>query len=474
MTNTRKKVLLTGATGNMGREAVAQIALKSDALDLRVLVRPQERAHPVVKDILRKKSAEIAWGDLTDYASIEDAVRGADVVLHVGGLVSPLADNLPPEQVTSVNVGGITNIVEAIRRVGDPETTRLVYIGTVAETGNRNAPIHWGRCGDPIKLSVFDHYAVTKTRAEAIVAESGLRHWVSLRQSGMVHHQMWQIVDPIMFHTPINGVFEWATAHDSGRLMAAVCADDVPSEFWRGFYNIGGGEGARTVNHEFLGRMTPRYREMLAPHWFATQNFHGQWYADSDRLEELVPFRELSLDGWFEQVPGRTPWAARFFPKHLPGLVGKRLGSMAKGPGGTLEWFANDRRDKIAAYFGSREAWEALPRSWDDVEFTRPDREPTLLDHGYDTSLDPSDWTLGVLQDAAAFRGGQCLATAFEGPYTPVDWESSGGHRFSMTPNLFLRGGHWCPADMLDPSTYAEVATRNPFFAQVWTQEAER
>ena len=79
MTNTRKKVLLTGATGNMGREAVAQIALKSDTLDLRVLIRPQEKSHPVVKDIQRKKSAEIAWGDLTDYASIEDAVKALDL-----------------------------------------------------------------------------------------------------------------------------------------------------------------------------------------------------------------------------------------------------------------------------------------------------------------------------------------------------------------------------------------------------------
>ncbi|MFT2520676.1 NAD-dependent epimerase/dehydratase family protein, partial [Escherichia coli] len=79
---------------------------------------------------------------------IEAAVKGADIVLHVGGLVSPMADSLPPEVVTRVNVGGARNIVRAIQTVGDPKSTRLVYIGTVAQTGSRNAPIHWGRTGD--------------------------------------------------------------------------------------------------------------------------------------------------------------------------------------------------------------------------------------------------------------------------------------------------------------------------------------
>ena len=102
---------------------------------------------------------------------------------------------------------------------------------------------------------------------------------------------MWKIFDPIIFHNPINGVFEWSTAHNSGRLMAALCSDDIPRSFWRGFYNIGGGAASRLVNHQFLKGSMPNYREILRPHWFATRNFHGQWFADSDRLEALVPFR---------------------------------------------------------------------------------------------------------------------------------------------------------------------------------------
>lgn len=471
---TRKTVLLTGATGNMGREAVKRIAARSDELALKVLVRREEAEHPVVRDILARNLATIAWGDLTDYASIEAAVKGTDVVLHVGGLVSPLADNLPPEVVTKVNVGGARNIVRAIHAVGDPATTRLVYIGTIAQTGSRNAPIHWGRTGDPIKISTYDHYAVTKTEAEAIVAESGLTHWVSLRQSGMAHFDIWKTFDPIIFHNPYNGVFEWSTANDSGRLMAAVCSDDVPGHFWRGFYNIGGGASSRVINHEFMATQMPNFRQIMRPHWSATRNFHGQWYADSDRLHELVPFREQSLGDFFAQLPRHMPALARWVPRVAPFLVRGQLEKLAKGPGGSLRWFADHDEAHINAYFGSRALWEAIPRDWDRFELAQPSRDISLLDHGYDTSLAPADWTISTLREAAEFRGGMCHAESCGDPFAPVPWECHAGHQFSVSPNLYLRGGHWCPVCQSQPANYDDAARHNPFFAQVWQEEGRR
>lgn len=473
MGDSRKTVLLTGATGNMGREAVKRLSALSDRIQLRLFIRPEEQDHPVVRHVRRRGMASIAWGDLTDPSSVREAVRGAEMVLHVGGLVSPLADNLPPETVTAVNLGGARNIVDAIHAVGNPQQTRLVYIGTVAQTGSRNAPIHWGRTGDPIKISRWDHYAVTKTQAEAIVAGSGITHWASLRQSGIAHYDMWKIFDPIMFHNPLNGVFEWATANDSGRLMAAVCSDDVPEQFWRSFYNIGGGAASRVVNHEFLAKSAPRYRDMLQPHWFATRNFHGQWYADSDRLEELVPFREQGINTYLAEAPRHMPRLVRAVSQHLPGLVSARIRKLAEGPGGSLNWFETNDEDRIRAYFGSRAAWQALPRDWTEFVPAWPSREPRLLAHGYDESRLPAEWRGSDLHDAAVFRGGKCHAGESDDPDTAVEWSCAHGHRFPMSPNLMLRGGHWCPTCMIHPEDYDDIARRNPFFAQVWTEEGD-
>jgi hypothetical protein len=166
------------------------------------------------------------------------------------------------------------------------------------------------------------------------------------------------------------------------------------------------------------------------------------------------------------------PWIARAIPKLLPGVISKQIEKLANAPEGSLHWFATNDAAKIRAYFGSRAAWEAIPRNWDDFQYAQPSREPSLLDHGYDETRAPEDWRIEDLKAAAEYRGGKCLADAFDGPDVRVEWQSAAGHRFSMTPRLYLKGGHWCPTTMLDPATYDAEAARNPFFAQVWSEAA--
>ena len=48
-----------------------------------------------------------------------------------------------------VNFGGTRHLIEAVKKLGQDDTTRFVYIGTVAKTGDRMPPIHWERVGDP-------------------------------------------------------------------------------------------------------------------------------------------------------------------------------------------------------------------------------------------------------------------------------------------------------------------------------------
>ena len=89
-------------------------------------------------------------------------------------------------------------------------------------------------------------------------------------------------------------------------------------------------------------------------------------------------------------------------------------------------------------------------------------------DHGYDETKPMAALTGDDLRQAAAFRGGTHTGGAASGPYAPARWTCARGHDFSMTPNLMLKGGHWCPTCMTDAATYDEVARRSPYFAQVW------
>ena len=142
------------------------------------------------------------------------------------------------------------------------DAVKLVNIGTVAETGDRLAPIHVGRTGDPVMPSVFDYYACTKIEAERIVAESGLRYWVSLRQTFILSTETKPV--PIMFHMPLNTCFEACSLPDAGRVLVNVTRQDLPEEFWRRFYNIGGGPKSSGSVYRFPAQINGNQRlEML-------------------------------------------------------------------------------------------------------------------------------------------------------------------------------------------------------------------
>lgn len=470
----KKTILLTGATGNMGGAALEELLQRSDRFRIKALALPSDKNHRLLRRYAGHPSLEIVWGDLTRYEDVLRGVTGADQVLHIGGLVSPAADRVP-ELTMKVNVGGARNIVRAIQVQPHRDQIRLVYIGTVAQTGHRAPPVHWGRTGDPIKISRYDQYAVSKTQAEALIAESGLRYWVSLRQTGIAHPQLWKLFDPIMFHNPFNAVLEWVTVGDSGRLAANICEDSVPEQLWRSFYNISGGEPMRVVNHEFAAATARAmgvkdFRAMFHPQWFATRNFHGQWYTDSDRLEALVQFRKETMADFTEQLSRAIPSYIKFGARLAPGAGRKRVQRLAESEGGSLYWLKHDDQEHIKAYFGSRSEWEKIP-DWDQFELQQPSRVPVELDHGYDEGKAPEQWSASDLQQAAQFRGGWYLSAGPMEPHDPsARWRCALGHEFDMSSNLMLRGGHWCPTCMIDSTCYDEVARRSPFFAQVWRE----
>ncbi|MDR2752909.1 MAG: NAD(P)-dependent oxidoreductase [Oscillospiraceae bacterium] len=490
----KKTVFLTGSSGNMGWQGFQEIYQRRDKFNLVLLNRGSAKNREKFAAYENDPSVKLLWGDLLNYDDVLAGIAGADVVLHVGGMVSPAAD-YDPKGTIKTNTSAAKNIVRAVQAQPNADDIKVVYIGTVAETGERDAPIHWGRCGDPIKISVYDHYAISKVIAERIFAESGLKHWVSLRQSGILYANIIKNYDPIMFHVPMNGVLEWATVEDSGRLLANVCEDWVPEEFWRGFYNIGSGADYRITNYEFesyllgaLGLGSPE--KLFSINWHTLRNFHGQWYADSDLLEHYLRFRENKpIKKYFEDVAADLPWfykLAKIAPKGLVKTLGmKRLTTMPVY--GTMTWLKEQNDHRINAYFGSREAWEKIG-TWKTFDRWQPtleertsDKAPAFaLDHGYDESKPLAQLTVEDLQKAAAYRGGALVSSSYSGdPYAPLTWKSAGGREFEMTPNLVLRGGHWCPQEVPGPDNgdwanpfipwdYDEEAKRNPFFAQVW------
>ncbi|MGN0446953.1 MAG: NAD-dependent epimerase/dehydratase family protein [Acutalibacteraceae bacterium] len=475
----KKTVFLTGATGNMGFAGFKELYKRRDMYNIVVLNLDNKDSRAKFAPYMFDPSVTIVWGDLTVYEDVLKCVTGADYVLHVGGLVSPAADYYPKKTMFT-NVTAMENIVKAVKAQDDPDSIKVVYIGTVAQTGDRNYPTHWGRTGDPIQISVYDHYAISKTIAERILAESGLKYWVSLRQTGILYSDILKNLDPIMFHVPINGVLEWATVEDSGRLCAKVCNSMVPESFWRKFYNISSGAQYRLTNYEFedmllhaigmKGKDLPK--KLFEPNWFILQNFHGQWFTDADELENILHFRaNVPVEEYFNRLSKKAPFVYKFSALAPLGLLKKNMMKPISNTPlhGTQAWIDNGIKDRITAYYGSMEKYNNIG-SWRDFDVFTPDKnDMQYLDHGYDETKDFNSLGISDMKKAAQFRGGQCLSKKMgKDMYTPIRWKCACGNEFEMSPNLVLRGGHWCEKCLPMPWHYDEIAKVNPFFAQVW------
>ncbi len=479
---------MTGAGGGMGYESFkAMLPDLGKLYDLVILVRDSDKNRKLFERYIGKPGFLVRFGDLLNKEDVLDCVRRSDICLHIAAFVSPQAD-YHPKKAMEINYGSTRNLIDAIRETGKAETYKFVYIGTVAETGDRMPPIHWGRVGDPIKPSMFDYYAVSKVAAERYVIESGLRCWVSLRQTGIIGPAMAKIRDAIQFHNCLDNVLEYASDRDSGRLMRNLCAFEaggtLDSSFWGHIYNIGGGAPCRvdtlTMYRIMYGKIGIKNIDyVIDPKVNATRNFHGQYYLDSDKLEDYLHFRSDSMQ-YFYDAYLKELGAAKPFGKIVCKLPGgqKLMGSIIKGTfkklltseHGTQHWLDADMEDHIEAYWGSKKAWEALPEQCSEMaHFTDWDKV-VHIDHGYDESKPEGELSLQDMQGAAEFRGGELLSeTMRKGDWTTkLRFRCAFGHSFDASPRLVLEGGHWCPECERRSWNYGKRAKVDPFFAQVW------
>ena len=465
----------------MGWAGFNELMKKKDRFDLRIIARPSKKNRKKLAPFMDDPAVTVIWGDLTDYDDVLEGVTGADFVLHVGGMVSPAADYYP-EKTLKTNVTAAENIVKAVLAQPEHGNIRVIYIGSVAQCGDRMPPFHWGEAGEPVYASKYDKYSVSKCVAERVIVDSGIRWWVSLRQTGILYPGIFKQINPTALHVPIGGVLEWATVEDSGRILANVVEDWVPDEFWNRFYNISSGEDYRLVNYDFENRLLKplgisSVEKVFEPQWFATKNFHGMWYLDSDVLDGYLHFREnVPVDQYFKRLVSRLPWyysLARLVPAMVVKKFLKPLTEVRDL--GSQYWVRHDP-DRLAAYYGSMEEYRKIG-SWEQVRpgYMEKDMEKALgsgeaffLNHGYDTSRSIYSLTLSEIERAAEFRGGRFIGPADRIGEKGVlfEWECEHGHRFSASLEYVLLGGGWCDVCGLD-EVRTHVTTKNRFTWQV-------
>lgn len=376
MNSEKTRVFLTGATGVMGTAGLKELLKYPENYSITVLARDTKINHKKLK-LYESEGVKVIWGDLLDESKIRDGIKNSDVVLHVGGMVSPIAEHYP-EKTMKVNVGSmqlISNCVKDIENKNPGRIIKVVYIGSVSQYGSKLPPFHWGKVGDPLQAARFDAYAESKILAEKVLKEAGLKKWVSLRQTAILHPGLLKKAnDPVTFHVPLNGAIEWITTEDSGRLLERVCRKTLPEDFWCKSYNVGGGEDFRLTNLEFERAILkamgcPAPEKIFEPNWFALDNFHGIWFEDSDELDSILHFRKPdSFQQALERIKKTLPVYYKLIPLAPARLIKWFMKRVASSPGlGTLYWIKTNNTERIKAAWGSKENYFKIP-SWEKIE----------------------------------------------------------------------------------------------------------
>ena len=310
----------------------------------------------------------------------------------------------------------------------------------------------------------------------------------------MLHNNMLadNLNDGLMFHTCFNAPLEWATAHDSGVLIANILRSDIEkdlgSKFWKKVFNLGGGEvncltGFDTLNDGFklIGGSA---KDFFKPFYNATRNFHGMWFYDGKVLDDMFHYQSQTTDDYWKEILKNHSYykMGKIVPKGLISTFAiKRLFKDDNSP---AYWFKHNDEAKMLAYFGGSEKYKKIPSKWEefnllvegkdengekiDYENMRKVKNAKLIN--YHCDLDKEKFTLKDLQDYAKEHGGRLLSKQYNGDlYEKLEWETQDGEKFTATPFTVLKAGHWYnPIYYKNVWDFDRLTQKDKVYKEIW------
>ncbi len=125
-----KTLLISGGTGSFGN-AVLRRFLDSDIGEIRIFSRDEKKQDDMRKHY-RNPKLKFYIGDVRDYRTVEQAVRGVDYIFHAAALKQVPSCEFYPMQAVKTNVIGTDNVLTAaidagVKRIVCLSTDKAVY-----------------------------------------------------------------------------------------------------------------------------------------------------------------------------------------------------------------------------------------------------------------------------------------------------------------------------------------------------------
>lgn len=290
------KVLVTGATGLVGREAVK--SLLEAGHEVRAFDLPGKAIDKLCKDMTKAFGARYSAmrGDVRNPLRVDEAVSGCDAVAHLAAIIPPKADE-DSTNAWSVNVGGTRNVVASIKR--QERMPALVYTSSIAIYGDRlQSPII--SADDAPNPNSDDYYAQQKLECEKLIREAGVP-WTVLRLTYIVATTKLDL-DPLMYRMPLGTAIEICDSRDAGLAIARACAS---GEARGRVLNVAGGARCRISYEAYIDRMLHLFGlggvSFIPKQAFSDRGYHCG-FMDTRESQALLDFQRHGLDDYFHDV----------------------------------------------------------------------------------------------------------------------------------------------------------------------------
>ena len=113
---TGQTILITGGTGSFGSTMVRRL-LSQDVAQVRILSRDETKQDDMRRAVADAR-ARFYVGDIRDYGSVTEAMRGVDLVFHAAALKQVPSCEFFPAQAVLTNVNGSAHVIEAAASAG--------------------------------------------------------------------------------------------------------------------------------------------------------------------------------------------------------------------------------------------------------------------------------------------------------------------------------------------------------------------
>jgi len=278
------RILVTGGAGRLGINVCKNFL--NDGYQVRVFDLDTPRNRESVKALADK--AEIVWGDITKPDSVKKALVKVDAVVHMAGILPPLADE-KPELCAKVNVGGTKILVDLIKDKG--AHIPFVFTSSVAVFGptpHVDEPLSADKHAPHPK----DTYGQTKLRAENLIKESGIDYLI-LRLTAIMYFDF-EVSDlKRMFTIPLVNRVEFC--HPDDLTVAILNAVKYFDAVKGNTLVISGGPNQRMSYQDMVGNIIGIMGLPLPPaEKFTDEPFYLDWY-DTTKSQELLKYQQKTF-----------------------------------------------------------------------------------------------------------------------------------------------------------------------------------